>query len=610
MTDFDRYCSALSLLGLAPGTPIAEVRKTYRARMREVHPDRHHGDKNMEDAAKALNEARATLEAMSRDGRAQTFAIMAERTRRTGGSDSIQTLNGLPRLVVMIIMAPAGIGKTRGWVRSVAHHSVRRPALLVPGQQLHVILSSPTIDLIDQTARELAENGLRAPVVHVVHSANVGQSGRVASSMKAYFEITDATQDAVLLCSHVAIFDTPLPHDPQNWDIVFDEMPDCVSFLSIDAPATHVHVSRYVVATDLGDGRLYHLAPDADLSALERLARIAVNRPHDGGLEHLQDLARALIHGHTVLVPSTQWDELLQASQRDKHAGHLDVLVIVPPIWFQWYRSVTMMGARCTTHFTALVWNKIWRVEFREDNRLRLPRTHTRQQSRRLTIHWIFEERATRAFLKRKAAAGSSLFMASCKAVAQFYADRPFLWSAPQPGEDKEHGIANDFWQRLELEPNDAFQPALRLPGRTHGLNRARFLETCNVALLSVIKLTPAQYQLLYQMDLTDDEIDRALAFDVAYQDMARCNIRMHDGDSAIDVTVLDERTALELADKFPGCRVECYPEDLIPRGLFRTNNRGPAPSGTANTNTERSRAYRARQAALRAQRQAAKRES
>jgi hypothetical protein len=129
----------------------------------------------------------------------------------------------------------------------------------------------------------------------------------------------------------------------------------------------------------------------------------------------------------------------------------------------------------------------------------------------------------------------------------------------------------------------------LRLPGRTHGLNRQRFLETCNVALLSVVKLTPAQYELLDQMDLTDEDIDRALAFNVAYQDMARCNIRMLNSTKPVNVTVLDEATALELADKFPGCRVARYPEHLVPSELVRSGKRGASPSGQAKTSAERS---------------------
>ena len=192
-----------------------------------------------------------------------------------------------------------------------------------------------------------------------------------------------------------------------------------------------------------------------------------------------------------------------------------------------------MMGARCLSHFTALIWQKLWQVEFREDNRFSLPSRHTREQARRLTIHWIFEERATRALLARKTPNGGKLFMSTCEAVAKFYDGRPFLWSAPQPGEDREHGVPDAFWSRLDSGQPDAFHPALRLPGRTHGLNPQRFPDTCNVALLSVVNLTPTQHELLCLMELTEDEIDRAMAFDVAYQDMARCNIRLIESSNA-----------------------------------------------------------------------------
>jgi hypothetical protein len=130
------------------------------------------------------------------------------------------------------------------------------------------------------------------------------------------------------------------------------------------------------------------------------------------------------------------------------------------------------------------------------------------------------------------------------------------------------------------------------------------------VALLSVVNLTPQQYELLHKLNLTNEEIDRALAFDVAYQDALRCNLRDIASTRAVSITVLDEATARELADKFPGCQVERYPEDLLPLAVNRPGRRGPAPSGRARTNAERQRAYAARQAALRMQRQEAKRES
>jgi hypothetical protein len=451
MSDFEKYLAALAVLGLPAGTPIKTVRRTFREMMRQVHPDLHPGDKRKEAAAKRLNSAMDTLSAMSRDGRAQIFAAMAERRRRTGGSDSIRALGAPPLLVVRLVVAPAGAGKTRAWVRSVA-------GAQKSGQRLHMILASPTIDLTDQTARELAKNGVHTPVTHVVHSQVAGGNS-VAAKMRTFFQATAAEQDAVLLCTHAAVFDTPLPPDPEMWHLTFDEMPDFVTFLSIDAPVTHIHLTPNVSPEAINNS-LYHLKPSEDTSALERLTRIAINRPYDGGLVHLQDLARALIHGHTVLVPISQWVELFQ-SRRYNHAGHIDALVIVPPTWFRQYRSVTMLGARCTTHLTALIWQKIWGVEFREDSDFDLPRMHTRQQADRLTIRWIFEERATRAFLSRKALNGGTLLLGACCAVARYYAGRKYLWSAPQPGDDKEHGVADNFWRRQAFEGSLRSQPYL-----------------------------------------------------------------------------------------------------------------------------------------------------
>ena len=77
-------------------------------------------------------------------------------------------------------------------------------------------LSARRLSAMLGEAGELAANGLQAPIVSVIHSMSARQNGSVASSMKAYFERISAAQDAALLCSHAAIFDTPLPPDPQT----------------------------------------------------------------------------------------------------------------------------------------------------------------------------------------------------------------------------------------------------------------------------------------------------------------------------------------------------------------------------------------------------------
>jgi hypothetical protein len=498
-------------------------------------------------------------------------------------------------MVVLIIVAPAGMGKTRHWTRSTGRRGARRPAILPQGNTLHVILAGPTIDLIEQIAADLATKGLGAPTVTVLHSKNT--KGGITPAMKKFYAKVKPDQEAILLVSHSAIFANPLPPYPQNWDIVFDELPETVSFIQLDGQITHDKLTWIIDATPLGNTGLVSLSPSGGLLSMGWLSRIAVNKPFDGGLEHYRGLALALMHGHAVFAPQNQWEELTLTRWaphvRSQFNGHVDILVLVPPHWFREFRSVTMMGASCLSHMTALLWNRIWQFEFRDDPRHGLPREHTAGQCRRLTIHWIYEERATRSFLARKSASDESMFMATCGSVATFYADQDFLWSAPQPGEDREHGVANDFWKARGA----GFKPLLRLPGKTHGLNKPEFLQTHAVALLSVVNLTPEQFSLLHLFSLTDEEIDRTLAFDVAYEDICRCAIRLTSGREDCPITVLDQPTALAVAERFPGCRVMPFPADLVPLGVQRKGKRGPPPSGHRLSLAEKSRRYRQRKA-------------
>jgi hypothetical protein len=605
--DLAAYLDALAVLGLQPGATIADIRGAHKARMKACHPDLFPGDLAKAREAKAMNAARDLLERMSRDGSLADFSLMAEARRRSAPPPA--------EFVVLLVVAPAGLGKTLGWAKATARRSNCQSAILVlPEAPRHVILASPTIALIDQTVQALTALGLTAPVVTVIHGGTARDG--VAPAMRDYFVRTQADQDAVLLCSHAAIFDTPTPSDPENWDLVFDEMPDAVMFQAIDAPDTHWHLTRHVTATSMVGGTLYRLTPLDDNmnsgAAMRRLARIARNRPFDAGLEPLRAFADALIHAHLVLVPMAQWDELVAvhvSGEKTQFGGHLDALTIVPPSWFQQYRSITMLGARCWSHLTTLLWQRVWHVAFGETDRFNLPRWHTPRQSARLTIHWLFEQRATRAFLARPAVGGGTMFEAVCQSVAQFHKGRSFLWSAPRPGDDRQHGVDDAFWSRRG-ESLVAFEPMLRLPGRTHGLNDPRFLSTCAVALLSAVHFTPAQYTMLHELGLSNAELDKALAFDVAYQDAMRCDLRQVRGTKPVHITVLDQATALDLAAAFPGCRVERFPAELIPEPQFRTGKRGPASTGTARSSTTRSRAYRARQAARRTQQYDVKRES
>jgi hypothetical protein len=606
----DRYLAALAELGLQPGASIEEVRKAWKAVFRTVHPDLYPNDPEKLERAKAINNARDELEAMSKAGLLVRFAKLADYDRRTGSTEGTKSTRSF-LLDIFVIVAPAGFGKTYSWARA------QRPRgggglIIGRGHTAHVILASPTVDLIDQTLAMLVANGVSYATA--LHSRNTTKG--VHRAVAAYHDKISADADAILLISHAEILHHPLPPEPEDWDLVFDEMPECISFLSIDAPFTHRHITRYLRAEEALSLGLYQLVPKDD-AAMTRLIRMAGNRnPHDGALEYFKPMAAAIVSGHVLLVPKVQYDDLTADEWPEHFAGHLDILVIVPPVWFRNYRSVTMMGARAYSHFTSLVWSRLWKVNFIDDDRFKLPKKHGRTQSRLLTIHYIFEERTSRGFLAKVAQRGGTLFSAACEAVAKFYKSEDFLWSAPRPGEDKMYGVEDRFWKK-----RGAFRPSLRLPGKTHGLNKPEYMEVHNVALMSVVQFTPNQFTLLHTLGLTDEQINKAVSFDVAYQDMMRCSLRqdrdgmppripVRDLTHAVHVTVMDRQTAEDIAREFTGCKVRPYPKALVPQPLERKNKRGPTASGSAKSSTERSRARRARMALFRQERDDRKNEA
>jgi hypothetical protein len=116
-------------------------------------------------------------------------------------------------------------------------------------------------------------------------------------------------------------------------------------------------------------------------------------------------------------------------------------------------------------------------------------------------------------------------------------------------------------------------------------------------------------------MGLTKDEIDQALAFDVAYQDAMRCNIRFRDDAAAQSVmkedakpnsclvcnfTFIDKVLADSFAKEFEGCEARSYPLDLVPVAAEEKRKPGPKASGTAKSNRERQREFQARKRAER----------
>ena len=210
------------------------------------------------------------------------------------------------------------------------------------------------------------------------------------------------------------------------------------------------------------------------------------------------------------------------------------------------------------------------------------------------------------------------MFAAMAKRVSDFFAppkasgvkpprNRQFIWSAPLD-RGSIYGVKDTFFRELRGRAKTKissrpgtrpFDPDLRLSGRSAGQNR--FLKYHNAVLLNVVNFSPNQYVMLHSVGLTDAEIYRAQAHNVAYQDLLRGSMRMTALRDAFNGIVIDRATALDIGGEFPGCSLHQLPDAPKRAGRKRP---GPARKAGAMSGAERQRRYQAR---MRVARQRAK---
>jgi hypothetical protein len=326
----------------------------------------------------------------------------------------------------------------------------------------------------------------------------------------------------------------------------------------------------------------------------------------DDGYETFRESATAIADPtRIVLVSRAQWLGLIATTPDGRYTrstdkqfgGALDLAVVLLPELFQHYRSATVMGARLDRTMAHVLGAKLSNVEYRPHPlQARLMPRHTAVQGKRLQIFYVFEERATRKFLASQADDGKTMFRSMCDGIAKFFSGVPFIWTAPLARPGSQHGVESGFFTP-SASGHQAFAPALRLPGRTHGLNKFRTYD--NAALLSVVNFTPNQHAVLGAMGLSDDEINRAFGYNIIYQDALRCSLRDREARDPVTIVVPDRATAEDLAQDFPGCQVEALPAVLVP-ALAEKRKPGPQRSGNAASSTDRVRAKRARDRAAR----------
>jgi hypothetical protein len=389
------------------------------------------------------------------------------------------------RLRVGKVPNPAGTGKTRGMAEWFA---VQYRA----GQDvLHEIVAAPTKELMAEQANALIEHGIPARCIKMIHSTTGKKTVRV--QMTEYLRKMPPDENAILLLTHAGLqlerpnltVDIPDPRDkeaaqrenrvqkmvtvpvwvPGEWNVWWDEAPEILSFGQMYAPRQHRFWSQLMEPERYGPG-LLRLRPavefpyertrgEDDYYPEDALKSIARNKPFDQHEEPVKKLCGDVANKNKlVLIMPEQWDNLLDRQAfRNKETylhGVLDVMTVTHPAAFGDYKSVIMLGARIDNTMAVVLWDKLFGIDISEHPLgAKLERVHT---TKRLAVHYVFEERATRTFLGLVGEAGQPLFSEAALAIARYMNTRKAglpVWNAPQPGADKEHGVKNDFFASI-----------------------------------------------------------------------------------------------------------------------------------------------------------------
>jgi hypothetical protein len=552
-----------------------EKAKRKRAERREQAARQKAEKAEREAREQAEREAKEKAEAAAREAEEQRAKEQAERAQR----EWTQALLAFQHAdwAIQILQAIAGGGKTRELTCAIAAERFA-----------NVVFAAPTIDLLNEIEVWLKEWGCIAPTV-TIHSGGHATRAVRDRLTKWFIQQHDkGDPPAVLLASHQAMAYLATPSDAGRYDLIFDETPDVCGFIQMQMPRRHFVITALIKPIDYLPG-VVRLECGDGANDRKFLATIAGNGI--GMIEYdmvdsvFQPLAASVLNPHTVVLCSEDaWVDLTSGARPKVLGGELDVLCVTHPAKFKPWRSVTIAAARVRMSLTCLLWERLFQQPLCVHSlQPRLPQRHV--NGHRLAIRYFFEERATRSTLSLSSTTGDSMQGGMVKAVAEYFGDREFLWSLPQPTD--KGGVKNTFWHNGR---GPAFKPTLRLGGKSFGQNVYR--EHTRLALLSVILFTPGQYQLLLALGLTQEEIDQAHSWTILYQDLLRSAIRDEQGDE-VEVIVPCLPSAKALATEFDGCTIARMPDHLIPQRAGQ-QKRGPKPREHKMSDAERQRKSRA----------------
>jgi hypothetical protein len=415
--------------------------------------------------------------------------------------------------------APCSSGKTHAFCNLMASANGKE----VNGMTRSQLYVAPTLKLVAEVKAQL--DRLHVSSIVITHESTERPVRELLETIR-----TMGSHDAVVLSTHASYFEMPYFHQPENWKVWIDEVPQLDSFLPLRLPRSH----RLL-------GELLSVRPVTDTVGIveEKEAgcvRDFLDRPRDDLETPLEPLLHSVAHPwKQVFVGLKSWGRVHEqevVSQNDE----LNTIYFCSILGHQPFQEATVLAARFEDSLVCDWFRRRGCTTVPDEKVLNLLRFQEYPESlaARVRIHYVLKDRSfSKTFGRRELPGGKGTVLQSMeKEVKAAFGDDEVLL------------VVNKDYDGSLLESN-AFKP---IPVKAHGLNQ--FQASNKVAFLCALNRTPQHAALLRGLGFSKEVIQRSTQYDTLHQCVMRTSLRNREATDPVDIIVPDRQSADYLLDR------------------------------------------------------------
>ena len=392
----------------------------------------------------------------------------------------------------------------------------------------------------------------------------------VIPSILYHLNSCNPDEGEILIICENAFWRIPFWSNTNDWTLIFDEIPDVVSFHNRKMPYTHRLLADGLTATPV-NSEVVRLNANDDQS----IPLYSKNEFEDDCISVIKEVASQICSPkYEVCMLASNW-HAAKDHKGDKPLS-LHFLSTIKPSTLEPFKDVYILGALFDKSFLSLIWSREWHISF-ADAAVIEPR-YTTHENTDVTLNYFF--------------AGD---------WSKYRRDRVINFDQLCSHIENDC-VAGDFIYQINKNLDHLFQRGVDVGFANHGLNN--FQRYNDVVLATSIRYSPIEYSLLKsRFDITNDEIDYAFSFTNYYQTVMRSALRDPSNTEPKNVFVMDDMTAVRLKELIPNATLQ---HRSLPAGVYEAETR-PVGRPALNISPDERQIRRKEQNRLSKQRQRAR---